>query len=1551
MKINFIRTAIVVTMLFISFNSYAQNPDVFFDTGTTAASYSINVGDFSTDVLIPFRVNSDGLDTTGTITAEFTHSFELIYNSSSASNSIPANWTCFSQTPGTVCSTSTVMSGTTGTFVDFILAFNIGSTTPVSFYQIDGLLTESSGFEFSSNNSMITGIDVIAGASPPDLKAELIDVDGFIGLGVLDFEEGSFTSQTAHMSVTNDISSGPAANGATLSLSYEDINFSLNESVGTVPAGWSCSVVSTGQLDCITNIAINAGAVIDFFFEYTPIQSLSPTTYSPLSAFISDTDFAEPSMTQNDNFLSIPVSVFAASTLDIQFDDINTSTFVSIPFGVLSNQTLSYQIVNNGADSFGGAEVYFAYDDTKFSLTASTASAGWTCGIVTIGTYACDTFNNFPSAATADFTVQFAVLGSTAAGFYSPGIIADVFPIFGGAKTKRSNPVIKALVGNQIITDIGINALEDPDIVIDKTFGNGFNFNTVTEAAAGSLVTYKILVDALDTCGGFKNKVESKGCFGTAPGSNVQITDNLPAGVSFSSLNMLGPNFSCTESAGIISCSATSLPITTADDGVEITVLVTGNPGDIITNTATVTADNDFFGSNNSSSPGTFTVTATLPTTLSVSKQALVLGVPVDSVPKGSAFSYRIAVENTGSSSAINLQLDDDMPLGILVNNAFGAGWSCNNMGQLYTCNYPGSLLAGATTFLTFDVVDNTATDVVQILNVVNASAANAPLVNGALFTSLTDVSFELNITQNPNPIEENQPFEFIIDITNTGTEEINGAEVANMLPDGFSYSTAAKISSCSINGLEMLCTVDTPIAVGATETINFGVQAISVVDTNATYTNITTISGGNIPAPISISTVTNVNATGAGAGGYNYDIQLTSDIVETVETDTPYLYTVTLENTGSLDITFMDVNIDLPPDLVIVSMMTNGFTCTQASFGLSCTADPNYSLSPNAISEIIVIEVQSSTFTGEILVDLNSNIGTVLNRNTNTTTTIVSGTVVSDLSVLVSSGNPIDQGDMSEFEINVVNDGPDAAEDVSVTIDVTGILDDITVNPSSDWECQVDGSAIDCQFKLTLMPEGHQSSIFVTANTTQVVIDAEDLELTAEVETISSDPDLGNNIASSSVGVTGTPTEGDIADALRDALGIGNPEINDAIDAVSALCEIQFYTAFEELCESLYDAANDGDRDAIARFIDEITPREVIGQSTSLNEIALAQFRNIGARLNQIRGGGGSGFSSAGLNARYGSGSIPLGMLAYLNQTEEEAAAAEINTNNDFISPWGFFVNGSISMGERDATGRELGFDFDTFGLTAGFDYRIDAKKVVGVAIGYANFDSKIEGSAELNSTGVTLTGYGSFYVNDNFYVDARISLGTPDFEQSRKIDFTLGSTHFERTAVGDTSANQYTASMSAGYSFYKNSWNITPNASFTYTTTDVDSFTESGAGDFNIAYSDQEIESLVWSAGVRVSKAISLKNGVITPQFDFDYNYQGLNDESLIEVRFINSPESQSFYLETDSPDRTYGSAGAGLVFISANGKQAYINYRSVLGLDGFSRGTYNIGARFEF
>ncbi len=549
------------------------------------------------------------------------------------------------------------------------------------------------------------------------------------------------------------------------------------------------------------------------------------------------------------------------------------------------------------------------------------------------------------------------------------------------------------------------------------------------------------------------------------------------------------------------------------------------------------------------------------------------------------------------------------------------------------------------------------------------------------------------------------------------------------------------------------------------------------------------------------------------------------------------------------------------------------------------------------------------------------------------------------DLSVYIESDHgQIFQGNVFEVEVSVLNNGPDTAEIVALEMMFTGIIENVIPINSEVWQCNSSNpNHVFCYLGSDLQLNSTKS-LFLRVESKQVVQTTQPISIVTTVYSETYDPQLGNNQANLMIEVEPTPTEDQFLTHVQHVIGSIDQQTQRAIRNVASYCAGSYFTAMESgMCDLIWNA-DEEDRADLRDMMREITPNEVLGQSNSAAEIITSQFRNIDARLSELRAGGG-GFSLSGLRATYGNQSIPLAMLAYLNAEEPD------NTVNNFVSPWSFFINGTISMGERDKTGRELGFDFDTYGITAGLDYRLNSQQVIGMALGYAHFDSQIEDEAEMKSNGITLTGYGSFYLKDNFYLDARISYGQPRFEQTRRINFSIEDVTIDRTAHGDTDASQYTVAFNMGYHFNKNGWNMTPNFSFRYVDTQINQFTESGAGGFNFSYAEQHIKSMVGSLGFNISKAISLKKGVITPQFDINLSRELENNGGLVEAWFINAPDDEIFWIETDEPDRLYGDAGLGLVFIGANGKQAYINYRSMFGLDGFSRGTINLGLRFEF
>ena len=59
-------------------------------------------------------------------------------------------------------------------------------------------------------------------------------------------------------------------------------------------------------------------------------------------------------------------------------------------------------------------------------------------------------------------------------------------------------------------------------------------------------------------------------------------------------------------------------------------------------------------------------------------------------------------------------------------------------------------------------------------------------------------------------------------------------------------------------------------------------------------------------------------------------------------------------------------------------------------------------------------------------------------------------------------------------------------------------------------------------------------------------------------------------------------------------------------------------------------------------------------------------------------------------------------------------------------FSRWGFFATGTVGQGDRDRGESDPGFDFDTYGLTAGVDYRVSDRVVLGAALGYNRNDTE---------------------------------------------------------------------------------------------------------------------------------------------------------------------------------------------------------------------------------
>lgn len=417
-----------------------------------------------------------------------------------------------------------------------------------------------------------------------------------------------------------------------------------------------------------------------------------------------------------------------------------------------------------------------------------------------------------------------------------------------------------------------------------------------------------------------------------------------------------------------------------------------------------------------------------------------------------------------------------------------------------------------------------------------------------------------------------------------------------------------------------------------------------------------------------------------------------------------------------------------------------------------------------------------------------------------------------------------------------------------------------------------------------------------------------------------------------------------DDADPELDRLG--RERERDAIVALEIACASDEATAaLREICEAVAGATGD-DLLQVARAFDPHELAAVPGAATELGQI---QTTNVSGRLAALRGGA-TGVSLEGLSFSYRGHRLDAGFLpdSLLRRVNGEGSGSTLLDQR-----WGVFVNGDISIGSRDERGKEVGFDFDAWGLTSGIDYRFDGNHIAGLAVGYSEYSADLDDDGGgLDSDTVALQAYGSISITDEFYIDLTLGHAWMDFEQDRVIDLSGFSGLTRQVVSGETSAEQLSASVSANYRIrLDGGWQITPYGQYRYTYTEIDGFSESGESAFAMRFPDQKMASRLFAAGTRASRAFNLDRSVMVPYIDVAYEHESGNDGFLLQPTLVDAPGILGPIVEISDPDRHFVRADLGASWVFQGGMQAFLSYSALLLEKDTTRHTFSTGVRWAF
>jgi outer membrane autotransporter protein len=278
---------------------------------------------------------------------------------------------------------------------------------------------------------------------------------------------------------------------------------------------------------------------------------------------------------------------------------------------------------------------------------------------------------------------------------------------------------------------------------------------------------------------------------------------------------------------------------------------------------------------------------------------------------------------------------------------------------------------------------------------------------------------------------------------------------------------------------------------------------------------------------------------------------------------------------------------------------------------------------------------------------------------------------------------------------------------------------------------------------------------------------------------------------------------------------------------------------------------------------------------------------------------------------------------------------------------PLALFAQGKFQSGGKDK-GRSS-FNFDTYNLTIGADYRVTDDLVLGLATGYTRTDAMLtQDSGHMGTNALLGAFYGSYLLPWEAYIDWAATYGSFNNDLDRNFAYP----GFAGRASSSPDAAQYGFSASVGKDFGLDAWTLNPYARVEYINLQLDPYQERGGDGLNYQVGQQSYDSFISVAGLSVGHAFSLSWGVLTPSIRFEWEHQYLNDNQRLNIHLADAaPGTGNFFLTTGNPDRDYANLGGAITAAFAGGGGAFLRYEARLGQSYLNSNLVEIGLRLPF
>jgi uncharacterized repeat protein (TIGR01451 family) len=405
---------------------------------------------------------------------------------------------------------------------------------------------------------------------------------------------------------------------------------------------------------------------------------------------------------------------------------------------------------------------------------------------------------------------------------------------------------------------------------------------------------------------------------GPSSAAAVQLTDTLPAGVTFESATP--SQGSCSETAGIVDCGLGTL----ADEAnASVVIKIRPQSTGTITNQANVLSlalDADM-PDNSASAETTVVPAADLSLTKTDSPDPLLLG---------QQLTYTLTVQNSGPETATAVSLTDTLPGDVTFDSATPTQGSCSESAGTVTCALDAIADAGSAS-VEIKVTPQATGTIINEATVSSEVGDPNTADNSASVQTTVDPVADLSVSKSdsPDPILVEELLTYSLSVHNAGPSSAAGVSLTDDLPAGVTFDSAVPSQgTCSEESGVVTCTFGT-LADEDTVTVEIKVrpQAAGSISNQA---DVTSDTHDPASADNSASTETTVNRVA--------DLSLTkSDSPDPAVVNEQVTYTLSIHNSGPSNATGVSVTDTLPGGVNYESATPSQGTCSEAAGTVSC--------------------------------------------------------------------------------------------------------------------------------------------------------------------------------------------------------------------------------------------------------------------------------------------------------------------------------------------------------------------------------------------------------------------------------------------------------------------------------------------------------------------------------------------------------------------------------------------------------------------------------------